>query len=604
MSRSRTALFIACFAAASLAAQQQQQQPPQPPTFRAEANLVRVDVTVVDRHGEPMTTLTADDFAVEEDGTPQAIQSFKFVSADGQPPPGDDSLPIRSPEHAAAEAARDEVRVFVIFWDEYHIGRFAEAIKGRKALTTFVSTAFGPADLVALMDPLLPVDALRFTRDRRELAQKIAKLEGRFGIYMPTRSAAEDNMLDSRDVARLRSEVTISALQSAAVHLGSIKEGRKAIIFVSEGLTGLGIDQLTLISELTQTANNNNTAIYTVDPQGLTGGGGADVLRTIAENTGAEAFVNTNTPEKALRQVVREASAFYLLGYVSTRNPQDGKFHKIGVKVKKSGIDVRARRGYWAPAATELEKARTEAAVAAAIPSDVTSAMAVLSAARAERLVDVGVGAERDAGDQPMVTVAWTPRPAAGRADASRTVSIMVKGAGGDRTFDASLGAGVLSFPSPPGAVQLQLTVRDAAGTILDEDRRPFTVPDLSGPQLALSAPVLLRARTVADARILAEGRQASPFAGREFNRTDHVFVRFTVYGVPASEATASARLTTKAGVSLLELPIAKMAGTETTYQVELPLASIARGDYLIAVAAAHGEERARALVPLRVNAF
>ena len=106
------------------------------------------------------------------------------------------SLPIRSPEHAAAEAARDEVRVFVIFWDEYHIGRFAEAIKGRKALTTFVSTAFGPSDLVALMDPLLPVDALRFTRDRRELAQKIAKLEGRFGIYMPTRSAAEDNMLE------------------------------------------------------------------------------------------------------------------------------------------------------------------------------------------------------------------------------------------------------------------------------------------------------------------------------------------------------------------------------------------------------------------------
>ena len=103
--------------------------------------------------------------------------------------------------------------MFVIFWDEYHIGRFAEAIQGRSALTTFVSTAFGAADLVALMDPLLPVDALRFTRDRRELAEKIAKLEGRFGIYMPTRSAAEDNMLERRDIARVRSEVTISALR-------------------------------------------------------------------------------------------------------------------------------------------------------------------------------------------------------------------------------------------------------------------------------------------------------------------------------------------------------------------------------------------------------
>ena len=383
---------------------------------------MRVDVTVVDRHGEPVTTLTADDFAVEEDGVPQTVQSFKFVSADGQPPPGDDvSLPIRSPEHAAAEAARDEVRVFVIFWDEYHIGRFADAIKGRKALTDFVSTAFGPADLVALMDPLLPVDALRFTRDRRELAEKIGKLEGRFGIYTPTRSAAEDNMLQRRDIARVRSEVTISALQSAAVHLGSIKEGRKSIIFVSEGLTGLGLDQLPLIRELTETANNNNTAIYTLDPAGLTGGS-SDILRTIAENTGAEAFVNTNTPEKALRQVVREASAFYLLGYSSSRNPQDGKFHKIGVKVKRSGIDVRARRGYWAPNATEIERARTELAAAAAIPADVTSAMAVLSAARADRLVDVWAGAGarrgRSGGGDGGVDAAGGSRPR--RSDADR----------------------------------------------------------------------------------------------------------------------------------------------------------------------------------------
>ena len=65
-------------------------QPPQPPTFRTEANLVRVDVTVVDRDGEPVTALGADDFTVEEDGVVQAVQSFKFVSADGRPLAGDD----------------------------------------------------------------------------------------------------------------------------------------------------------------------------------------------------------------------------------------------------------------------------------------------------------------------------------------------------------------------------------------------------------------------------------------------------------------------------------------------------------------------------------
>ena len=600
-------LIVLTAALAGLAAQAPQTpapQPPQPPTFRGETNLVRVDVNVVDRHGEPIAELTQDDFAVEEDGVPQTIQSFKFISADGQRPPGDgDSLPIRSPEHAAAEAARDEVRVFVIFWDEYHINRFAEAIKGRKALTDFVSTAFGPADLVALMDPLLPVDALKFTRDRRELSDKIAKLEGRFGIYMPTRSAAEDNMLERRDIARVRSEVTLSALKSAAVHLGAIKEGRKAIIFVSEGLTGLGMDSITLVRELTETANDNNTAIYTVDPSGLTGGS-PDVLRTIAESTGAEAFVNTNMPERGLRQVVREASAFYLLGYSSLKNPLDGKFHKIGVKVKRSGINVRARRGYWAPNATELEKARTDATTAGAIPPDVTSAMTVLSAARPERAVDVWVGVERSADGPPTVTVAWTARAAAGRVDPTRAVVLTVKGAGGDRTLDATPGAHVLSFRSPPGALQLQLTLRDAAGTILDEDRRSFTVPDLSAAGLALSVPTLLRIRTAAEARALTAGAAATPFAGREFIRTDRLFVRFSVYGEAASAAAVTAQLTNKSGGTLLELPIVPLTGGRTSYQVELPLASIARGDYLIVVAASHEEEGARALVPVRVLPF
>jgi len=358
-----------------------------------------------------------------------------------------------------------------------------------------------------------------------------------------------------------------------------------------------------LIQELTETANDNNTAIYTVDPAGLTGGS-PDVLRTIAESTGAEAFVNTNAPERGLRQVVREASAFYLLGYSSARNPLDGKFHKIGVKVKRSGIDVRARRGYWAPNATELEKARTEAAAAATISPDVTSAMTVLSAARAERVVDVWVGASRADGGQTMVTVAWTPRAGAGRMDSTRTVSLTVKSPGGDRVFDASPGANALSFPAPSGTVQLQLTIRDAAGNIVDEDRRPFSVPDLSAANLAIGVPVLLRARTAADARLLAEGRPAIPYAGREFVRTDRLFVRFSVFGESARAADVSAQLTNKTGGALLELPIVPMTGGESLYQVELPMASIARGDYLLAVAARHGEERARALVPVRVLAF
>src|SRR5438128_640297 len=139
----------------------------QPPVFKAGTNQVRVDVTVLDPKGQPLTNLTKDDFDVREDGIPQTIDTIKLVEASGEAPADDTSLPIRSPEHAAVEAARDDIRVFVIFWDEYHIAQMAPSIRARAALENFVQFAFGPTDLVAVMDQLTPTDAIRFTRDRR-----------------------------------------------------------------------------------------------------------------------------------------------------------------------------------------------------------------------------------------------------------------------------------------------------------------------------------------------------------------------------------------------------------------------------------------------------
>ena len=89
---------------------------------------------MLDRKGEPVTDLTKDDFEVREDGIPQTIDTIKLIEANGEAPDDDTSLPIRSPQHAAVEAARDDIRVFVIFWDEYHIGQMAPAIRAREAL--------------------------------------------------------------------------------------------------------------------------------------------------------------------------------------------------------------------------------------------------------------------------------------------------------------------------------------------------------------------------------------------------------------------------------------------------------------------------------------
>ena len=114
MSRQPLLLVLAVLLLSAAAVARQQ------PVFRTGANMVRVDVAVIGRDGKPVDALTTDDFEIEEDGIPQTIQTIKFVEASGHPPPGNDrSLAIRSRSDIEMEAARDDVRVVVIFWDEY-----------------------------------------------------------------------------------------------------------------------------------------------------------------------------------------------------------------------------------------------------------------------------------------------------------------------------------------------------------------------------------------------------------------------------------------------------------------------------------------------------
>ena len=59
-----------------------------------------------------------------------------------------------------------------------------------------------------------------------------------------------------------------------------------------------------------------------------------------------------------MKQIIRDSSGYYLLGYNSTQAPTDGRFHEIKVRVTRRGVDVRARKGYWALTADEAARAR------------------------------------------------------------------------------------------------------------------------------------------------------------------------------------------------------------------------------------------------------
>src|SRR6266571_2593056 len=137
------------------------QQPPpdpaqQPPVFRTGINFVRVDVIVTEnKNGVPVGDLKQTDFEVAEDGKPQKIETFRLVKLDGGTAEAakEPVREIKTDYDEEAEAAREDVRLFAVFLDDYHVRRGASmAVRGQ--LAQFVDTQLGPSDMIGVMYPL------------------------------------------------------------------------------------------------------------------------------------------------------------------------------------------------------------------------------------------------------------------------------------------------------------------------------------------------------------------------------------------------------------------------------------------------------------------
>ena len=88
-----------------------------------------------------------------------------------------------------------------------------------------------------------------------------------------------------------------------------------------------------------------------------------DSLRTLSEETGGLASIDTNSFSSAFNRIVEANSLYYMLGYYPPNHPRDGRFHKIDVRVTRPGLRVVARRGYASPRARDLsnrERQRVE----------------------------------------------------------------------------------------------------------------------------------------------------------------------------------------------------------------------------------------------------
>jgi VWFA-related protein len=650
--------------------QEQPQPPPEQPTFRTGINFVRVDVIVSDRAGNPVADLTQSDFEVLEDGKPQAIETFRLVKIDSSAPV-ETTRQIRSRADEETAAADDNARIFVFFLDDYHV-RLGNSMAARRPISEFIQNSLSPRDLVAVMYPLTPLDGVQLTRDHQSVIRTIERFEGRKFNYEP-RNAIEERyaLYPAEVVERIRRQVTMSALEGLSVKLGALREGRKAIVFLSEGFTSVlppqmrdpiasmpgvgnpnrgnpmagmgnlnedraeflgGVDIQQEMREVFNAANRSNTAIYAVDPRGLATGEfdisenvnmtrsgeslrqTQDTLRVLAEETDGRAIVNRNDLAKAMQQIVSDSSAYYLIGYSSTQAPQDGKFHEIKVRVKRPGAQVRARKGYWA-----LTAAEATAAVAkpkAGAPPAVNRALAAIAEPSRGRLIRTWVGTEPGDNGNTRVTFVWEPIPVPHgmRRAVATSVSLIAAAPDGETYFRGRVpetdppaeatGPSSVSFEVPPGKLQLRVAIEGAAGgTMLDSDDREVVVPDLTAPEVVLPTPRVFVTRNGIEYQSIRKDLSAVPTASREFRRTERLLVRTVASAPGGATVSVTSRLLNKQGQKMVDLPVAAAAAAGEPYVVDLPLSSLAPGEYLLELAAtAEGQEPKTELVAFRVE--
>ena len=91
-------------------------------------------------------------------------------------------------------------------------------------------------------------------------------------------------------------------------------------------------------------------------------------LRELAGNTDGAVVLNTNDVKGGVARMMADLGSYYLMQYYSTNTKLDGRFRSITVRVKRPGVQVRARPGYLAPTEAEARAAGVPAKPSALPP--------------------------------------------------------------------------------------------------------------------------------------------------------------------------------------------------------------------------------------------
>ena len=539
---------------------------PQNPTFRLQVEVVEMDVRVTDAKGNFVRNLTKGDFQIFEDGKEQTVTTFSLVDIPIEPSsqPVSRSSPIE-PDVQSNER-RVDGRAYVILLDDLNTDPDRTA-RTRNAARQFIERHMGANDLMTIVFTEANAPAQEFTSNKRLLLSAVDTFVGQeipertlpqpVGPAAPaaagpgadlnnvppnepvfTAAGGRENISSGRQVMR--------GLTTVAAWLDGMTGRKKAVVLITDGFP-YAIDDLALDTRFG--LGRMNLSVYAVD----TNQGGVQTatsqLTMITESAGGFVVMDNGDIGRGFDRIVAENSLYYQMGY-NPVHPRDGKFHTIDVRVKRTGVNVRARRGYTAPkgdtpAAPVKTAARASSptleALNSPIPLSDLRMRVVATPFRSAAQASVVVGIELVGGDLPLdaagpVEISYLAVDAKGDEHGLRTDRLTMNFKAAMRTRAEQSGVRVLKrMDLPPGRYRLHVAAHDPVSNRSGSLIHDLEVPEFGKTNFAVSGVALISksgaamvtAHTDDQIRSLLPG---PPSATRTFPRDDEISVFAEVY--------------------------------------------------------------------------
>ena len=383
-----------------------------PEQHKVIVRLILIDVIVIDKNGNFVTDLTKEDFEVYEDGQLRPIHSVELITLKSK-----EALLKKLPSKKLEREIKARKRLYVVFdcinTDYITLRRAKEKIIN--TLSNFLKEGFEikiievnyrlgirplndfTSDINIVKDIVLKVgqnfllfekksymkQKERITRNNLNLIQKLDK------------SIKMQNIIDSKTEKIIESDLFYenelwgrNLLQKSISYLLQIigmarkARGRKSILLISGGFPVVGWRTLVrifdpfniiqksilqnyieIMDEIIRYANTNRISFYCIDLSGVESTGLSNyALIHLAEDTGGAYFKGTKKFVKSEEVIKRDLSYYYEIAYIPAREREDGKFHKVTVKVKKKGLRVKFREGYTDYTEEDIKKRNLAAA--------------------------------------------------------------------------------------------------------------------------------------------------------------------------------------------------------------------------------------------------